>query len=311
IPFLIFLFFTLGRRNTVEPEIRKIYGDVGENLILPCKQEDTTTGQLVWRLQGRGKVSSNRMLSNGSLFLKDLSPEDNGNYTCKHEDDNDTTFSKFEVKVRTPPPALVNVTVIPSTILALLRWDVEDDGGYPITHFTAQYRLRHTPLNQLPDPWHSVTHGKIAPTASQIDVYELEPNSSYVFQVWANNKLGLGEVVELEAITMHDPQEIELGRHLLQGAQNFDTRIWVAAVAVVMGTLVVLATATVYALYRECRIPLIHKDDHETMELIPNIILNPGYQEERQTEWLEPDENSNDRSAIRLNNNTVINPVHM
>jgi hypothetical protein len=46
-----------------------------------------------------------------------------------------------------------------------------------------------------------------------------------------------------------------LGKHLLEGAQTFDTRVWVAAVAIVMGTLVVLATATAYALYRECHIP--------------------------------------------------------
>lgn len=48
----------------------------------------------------------------------------------------------------------------------------------------------------------------------------------------------------------------ELGRHLLEGVENFDTRYWVAAVAVVMGTLVVLALGTCYVLYRECHLPL-------------------------------------------------------
>lgn len=48
----------------------------------------------------------------------------------------------------------------------------------------------------------------------------------------------------------------ELGKHLLAGAETFDTRIWVAAVAIVMGTLLILATATIYALYKECRLPL-------------------------------------------------------
>lgn len=47
------------------------------------------------------------------------------------------------------------------------------------------------------------------------------------------------------------------------------------------------------------------------MELIPNIIMNPGYQDFAQSEWSEPDENSNDTVAIRLNNNTVINPVRI
>lgn len=113
-------------------------------------------------------------------------------------------------------------------------------------------------------------------------MYQLEPNSTYVFQVWANNRLGRGEITEVEALTKHDSQEIgkdcnsssylhqsaatinqisihsvsELAKHLLEGAETFDTRVWVAAVAIVMGTLLVLATATIYALYRECRIPL-------------------------------------------------------
>lgn len=46
----------------------------------------------------------------------------------------------------------------------------------------------------------------------------------------------------------------ELARHLLEGAETFDTRVWVAAVAVVMGTLVMLALGTCYLLYKECHI---------------------------------------------------------
>jgi hypothetical protein len=49
--------------------------------------------------------------------------------------------------------------------------------------------------------------------------------------------------------------ETELARHLLQGAQTFDTRVWVAAVAVVMGTLLMLAIGTCYLLYKDCHIP--------------------------------------------------------
>jgi hypothetical protein len=47
----------------------------------------------------------------------------------------------------------------------------------------------------------------------------------------------------------------ELARHLLEGAQTFDTRVWVAAVAVVMGTLLLLAIGTCYLLYKDCHIP--------------------------------------------------------
>ena len=38
-------------------------------------------------------------------------------------------------------------------------------------------------------------------------------------------------------------------------AKNFDTRIWIAAVGVVMGTLVILSTGTCLLLYKECHDP--------------------------------------------------------
>jgi hypothetical protein len=61
------------------------------------------------------------------------------------------------------PPALANVTVRPSTVLALLLWDVTDTGGYPITHFTAQYRQKYNDAGKEPDQWHFVMPEHISP----------------------------------------------------------------------------------------------------------------------------------------------------
>lgn len=47
----------------------------------------------------------------------------------------------------------------------------------------------------------------------------------------------------------------ELRRHLLEGADKFDTRIWVIAVGIVMGTLVVLGFGTCFLMYQEFRAP--------------------------------------------------------
>ncbi|KAG8232025.1 hypothetical protein J437_LFUL012049 [Ladona fulva] len=192
-----------------------------------------------------------------------------------------------------PPPALVNVTVHPSTVLALLLWDVAEDGGYPISHFTARYRLIH----QVP---HANRH---------IDVYRLQPNSTYIFQIWASNILGPGEVTEMETKTLNNNEEIELARHLLEGAEDFDTRVWVVAVAVVMGTLLMLAIGTCYLLYKECQTPNMNTEDQEVIELMPNIILNPGFDSD--SERIEPDENSNDQTASFVNNNTIIHPTRV
>jgi hypothetical protein len=58
------------------------------------------------------------------------------------------------------PPALANVTVHPSTVLALLLWDVTNTGGHPITYFTARYRQKH---GKELDHWHSVMPEHISP----------------------------------------------------------------------------------------------------------------------------------------------------
>lgn len=46
----------------------------------------------------------------------------------------------------------------------------------------------------------------------------------------------------------------ELARHLLEGADKFDTRVWAVAVGIVMGTLVLLGFGTCFLLYQECKI---------------------------------------------------------
>lgn len=45
-------------------------------------------------------------------------------------------------------------------------------------------------------------------------------------------------------------------------AQNFDTRVWIAAVGVVMGTLVILTLGTCIVLYKECREPIGTRMNH-------------------------------------------------
>lgn len=50
-------------------------------------------------------------------------------------------------------------------------------------------------------------------------------------------------------------QMTELANHFLADAKRFDTRIWMVAVAIVLGTLVILGLGTCFLLYQECRIP--------------------------------------------------------
>lgn len=313
--------------------------DYGENLTLPCfagshgitgdeemlDSEDgwINHGDAMWVRQGREDEQIPRMSvqKDGSLFLANLDHDDSGVYMCMVEDE---IRMKVRLEVRVPPPALANVTVIPSTVLALLLWEVSDSGGYPISHFSARYRLKDTPKtpshhNEETESqdysWHWVVPEQIKPSVREIDVYQLRPNSSYLFEIWATNHLGSGEITQLETHTKNNAAEIELARHLLEGAETFDTRVWVAAVAIVMGTLVMLALGTCYLLYKECHIPSMNLDEHEIMELVPNIILNPGFHDEDGSIALDGhydrDENCNNRRTAHTNNNSTIQPYRI
>lgn len=48
-------------------------------------------------------------------------------------------------------------------------------------------------------------------------------------------------------------------------------------------------------------------EEQEIIELVPNIILNPGFDPNLNNEQ-PPDENSNNETPIHLNNNTVVRP---
>lgn len=94
---------------------------------------------------------------------------------------------------------------------------------------------------------------------------------------------------------------------------NFDSRAWIVAVLVVLGTLLILGVATCFLFYKEYYIMSESRRsdlDGESIELMPNIILNPAY-EFQSMELLEPDENLNDTTPLRVNNNSVIFPTRV
>ncbi|KAJ8681487.1 hypothetical protein QAD02_017274 [Eretmocerus hayati] len=284
---------------------RNVSVDLGGNVTVVCLGESTQNlggnGKITWIREGREDRQVGRLSidPNGVLKLTNVTPADSGIYYCTLDDD--TIADRINVQVKTPPPALQNVWVKPSTILANILWEVSGTGGYPIIDFTAEYRLKSIP-GEKPDAWKPIMPTHIPPNSRQIDVYHLVPNTTYTFRVWATNQLGRGEIVEVEGHTHHSIEELELAKHLLAGIENFDTRVWVAAVGIVMGTLVVLGLGTCFLLYRESQL-----EEQEVIELVPNIILNPGFFEDR-SERVPQDENSNNQTMARLNNNTVVQP---
>ncbi|EGK96441.1 AGAP013210-PA [Anopheles gambiae str. PEST] len=133
--------------------------------------------------------------------------------------------------------------------------------------------------NETELPWETIDPRHISPNARQLEIYHLIPNTTYEFRIWGNNQLGAGEIVTILATTQPRMEEKDLVRRIMIDAKNFDTRVWIAAVGIVMGTLVILSLGTCIVLYKECREPAANDKDEEldSLELVPNIILNPGF----------------------------------
>ncbi|XP_067642147.1 contactin-2 isoform X2 [Eurosta solidaginis] len=139
---------------------------------------------------------------------------------------------KVNLTVRTPPGPVTQLYFKASTILGFLIWrfNKANSGGYPIRSFTAEFRnisYSKTPYNKsFEHEWSRMDPVNIAPNVRQMEVYRLEPNTTYEFRIWANNQLGNGEVVTTNVTTLPETKE---------------------------------------------------EDGWESIELIPNIILNPGF----------------------------------
>ncbi|XP_052866955.1 uncharacterized protein LOC128273077 [Anopheles cruzii] len=205
-----------------------------------------------------------------------------------HQMENFVELLKVNVKVRTPPLAVSNFYVRASTIIAVLVWEVLPNrtGGYAIRDFTAEMRRMHDTDDSrdidedIPElPWETIDPRHISPNARQLEIYHLIPNTTYEFRIWGNNQLGAGEVVTILATTQPRMEEKDLVRRIMIDAKNFDTRVWIAAVGIVMGTLFILSLGTCIVLYKECHEPAVADKEEEldSLELVPNIILNPGF----------------------------------
>ncbi|KAF7282732.1 hypothetical protein GWI33_002121 [Rhynchophorus ferrugineus] len=290
-PVLCLSFFIIS--GATKSNIKRVSVDIGKNVTIQCPLHKTK--DVMWEREGRTADENIKMnvLENGSLFLQEVDRNDSAIYSCIRENDVKDIRGRVNVTVKTPPPPLV-VSIKPSTILALILWDVKGTGGYPIVNFTAQYRLAYSNTSWIP-----ISPNHITPNSRQVEVYNLIPNTTYEFRIWATNQLGKSPIVNVFGTTRNHYPERE-------GADKFDTRWWAVAVGIVMGTLVLLGIGTCALLYQECKTPTV-EEEQEVIELVPNIILNPGF-EGTAANRTEPDENSNNENPMRLNNNTVVQP---
>ncbi|XP_037920852.1 uncharacterized protein LOC119657813 isoform X2 [Hermetia illucens] len=273
--------------------------DKGKNISIPCGEDKGTT---MWIKQNGN--STDVIQTGHSLSLRNVSETDAGIYIClklhkifNASNPNETIISstteeaeseyyksrKVLLIVRTPPGPVNLLWFKASTILGYLIWRFNattNSGGYPVRSFTAEYR-NVSPIENQTYPWSRLDPINISPNIRQMEVYKLEPNTTYEFRIWANNALGPGEIVTTVVTTLPETKEEDLIRLISADLVAFDPRVWIAAVSVVLGTLVILAIGLCVVLAKECyNAPVLVDEDEDgwdSIELVPNIILNPGF----------------------------------
>uniref|UniRef100_A0A8D8YB76 Protein turtle homolog A n=1 Tax=Cacopsylla melanoneura TaxID=428564 RepID=A0A8D8YB76_9HEMI len=235
------------------PLYKEYWLDVGTNITLVCNLSNLYPNSTQWIRDGQHRDQATEFIRDGNFVILNVTKDNEGHYTCTDGDDDTTVFVKYRLHVRQSPGPVKDVKVVARSVMAYIMWSPGDSRGYDITNYTVQYRVKYAALSHEGNLWqHIHPNIELKPTSTFVDIYLLEPNTSYVFRIWANNKLGAGEIVQVEALTKHDNTEIQLARHLLIGLEDFDTRIWLAAVTFVMTTLLILVIAILWLFLREC-----------------------------------------------------------
>ncbi|XP_039153428.1 uncharacterized protein LOC6725578 isoform X2 [Drosophila simulans] len=188
-----------------------------------------------------------------------VSPKDDQPKEAEMEEEVEyLAHQRTKLIVRTVPGPVSQLYFKASTILGFLIWrfNKTQSGGYPVRSFTAEYRnvsYKTPPANaSFEHAWSRMDPINIAFNVRQMEVYRLAPNTTYEFRIWANNELGSGEVVTTNVTTLPETKEEDLIRLIKPDLDNFDPRIWIVAVSIVLGTLVILAIGLCIVLSKEC-----------------------------------------------------------
>lgn len=203
--------------------------------------------------------SSNISISSILIFSSTTTPSFESTETTEslaHIEEEFHAYLRANLSVRTTPGPVSQLYFKASTILGFLIWrfNKSNSGGYPIRSFTSEFRnvsYKDEESRKKGHEWSRMDPINIAPNVRQMEVYRLEPNTTYEFRIWANNHLGAGEIVTTNVTTLSETKEEDLIRLIQADLDNFDPRIWIVAVSIVLGTLVILAIGLCIVLSKE------------------------------------------------------------
>ncbi|CAH1724344.1 contactin-1 isoform X1 [Aphis gossypii] len=271
--------FSIPYTNGINNNYIKMFPKIGENVTLKCGSNNIKNSDVLWTIKHKEIPGRTKVLKNGDLFIPSFNLSDAGVYICDLAAANGyadhAPLTEFELKPISIPGSLIGVKVIPNTVLVLITWrQIENNDEFPVKNITIKYKIMDERNSR--DDWSVL---QVNPSKISINIYSLLPNTLYKIQIWASNEVGNGPKTELTTKTLSDMTESELEKHLLEGIDTFDTRAWTFAVIVIMSTFSIFVIALCCLFVKDPRVQkrLENSDDVERIELIPNIIINPGY----------------------------------
>ena len=136
-----------------EVPVQNIIVDAGNDVRLNCtgKFPLSSNSSITWIRQHSNETSKGLIPPpfttseiDGSILLQNISHvSDNATYTCIV---NNRKIKVLRLQVKTTPLAVINLSVIPHSVYALVRWRMPNgrDGGHPILRYELLYRIYET-----------------------------------------------------------------------------------------------------------------------------------------------------------------------
>uniref|UniRef100_A0A8C1ARX6 Immunoglobulin superfamily, member 9a n=1 Tax=Cyprinus carpio carpio TaxID=630221 RepID=A0A8C1ARX6_CYPCA len=175
--------------------------DVGGMLVIPCQMDGNLAPKVSWKKVGTASRSLFTAAANGSLILRPLSKDHQGEWECSSTNRVATVSVRTTVLVLgTSPHAVSSVSVIPGMNQANVSWVAGFDGGYG-QKFTVWYKQVSAERKEEKQEWLSFPD---LSTENSLLVTNLLPATDYQFSVMAQNKIGTGPFSEITTIKTLD-----------------------------------------------------------------------------------------------------------
>ncbi len=290
---------SVEERPKASSSSKTLIRDVGAvNVTIHCERDDEDKS-VNWIFDGRNRNVT--FAPNGDLvLLNGLEAEDAKVYVCQDADSNESIHTVY-VQVKKAPPAVLNLTVAPESVLADVSWNMAPLQKRPrdglngvftpeIESFLLRYRLEDVEAGSEEAKWTTL---EVNATSTAKSVFGLAPNSTYYFRVSAVNAVGEGKVVSVFATTENDLEQIreaekETRKHEEEIHKTDETRlwkIWLLGIGVMILTFSVIGFGISLLLVKNCDKRRMgmgapgsgDTTEEEAMELVPHITLNPSF----------------------------------